>query len=115
MDVSSPQFSFSLCSEAFYIIGLHPASNRKARQFSHPALVFNPHAQFELLRHGMKYEPMKLAVRKRDTSYSGSVNPMLQDFGTQSEVSQYSGRIYDKGWSCPLKINHGLHERYSAT
>jgi len=44
---SSAHFSFSLKEEAFYIIGLHPASSRKARQFSYPALIFNPHSQFD--------------------------------------------------------------------
>ncbi len=105
-DPSDSNFSFSLKEEAFYIIGLHPCSSRKARQFFYPTLVFNPHAQFEALRKTDKYEPIKKAIRKRDTKYSGSVNPMLQDFGQSSEALQYSGRHYNKEWQCPLKINH---------
>jgi FPC/CPF motif-containing protein YcgG len=49
---------------------------------------------------------MKNTVRKRDIAFSGSVNPMLQDFGESSEVYQYSGRKYDDSWQCPLKITH---------
>ena len=105
-DTSSAEFSFSIKEEAFYIIGLHPASSRQARQFKYPALVFNPHAQFEKLRATTKYEVMKNTVRKRDIALSGSVNPMLQDFGESSEVYQYSGRKYDESWKCPLKITH---------
>ena len=75
-------------------------------QFKYPALVFNPHAQFEKLRSTAKYEVMKNTVRKRDIALSGSVNPMLQDFGESSEVYQYSGRKYDADWQCPLKITH---------
>lgn len=105
-DPSSSSFSFSIKEEAFYIIGLHPASSRQARQFKYPALVFNPHAQFEQLRSTTKYEVMKNTVRKRDIALSGSVNPMLQDFGESSEVFQYSGRKYDETWQCPLKITH---------
>jgi len=105
-DPSSAQFSFSLKEEALYIIGLHPASSRTARQFKYPTLVFNPHAQFEQLRERKKYPQMKAAIRKRDVIYSGSVNPMLEDFGKSSEVFQYSGRQYDETWQCPLKINH---------
>ena len=33
-DPSSAKFSFSIKEEAFYIIGLHAASSRQARQFS---------------------------------------------------------------------------------
>jgi uncharacterized protein len=105
-DPSSPDFSFSLKEEAFFIIGLHPASSRVSRRFKYPVLAFNPHAQFQLLREGDHYESMKAVVRKRDITYSGSVNPMLDDFGNSSEAAQYSGRQYDSNWLCPLKINH---------
>lgn len=103
----SSHFSFSLGEEAFFIVGLHPTSSRLARQFKYPALVFNPHAQFEKLRESEQYEHMKKVIRERDVVYSGSVNPMLEDFGKSSEVYQYSGRKYDTEWRCPLKINHG--------
>jgi uncharacterized protein len=94
-DPTSRDFSFSIKEEAFYIIGLHPKSSRAARKFDHPTMVFNPHQQFEVLR-------------KLDTAYSGSVNPMLQDFGNSPEVFQYSGRKLDQSWQCPLKINNYL-------
>lgn len=105
-DVSSPDFSFSIKAEAFYVIGLHNNSSRKARQFKYPALVFNPHEQFEKLRASNKYIPMKEAVRKRDIKLSGSINPMLADFGESSEVFQYSGRQYDNNWKCPFVAKH---------
>ncbi len=114
-DPKQSNFSFSLGGEAFYIIGLHSGSSRLTRQFQYPTLVFNPHAQFEQLRQTQKYDNMKAAIRKRDVAYSGSVNPMLQDFGTGSEVFQYSGRQYDAGWECPLKINHAGVTNYSAS
>lgn len=104
-DPNSKGFSFSIKEEAFYIIGLHPASNREARRFKYPTLVFNPHQQFVDLKSSNRYDKMKKIVRQRDTIYSGSVNPMLQDFGQSSEVFQYSGRKYDEFWQCPLKIN----------
>ncbi len=102
-DTSSAKFSFSIKEEAFYIIGLNPVSSRLARRFRYPTLVFNPHQQFEELRATAKYDMMKNVVRKRDVAYSGSINPMLQDFGESSEVYQYSGRKYDDTWQCPLK------------
>ena len=105
-DPSSPLFSYSLQQEAFFIIGLHPNSSRPSRRFNYPTLVFNPHAQFEDLRKSDSYDKLKNIVRKRDALSSGSVNPMLEDFGNSSEVFQYSGRYYDSDWKCPLKIQH---------
>ena len=113
-DPASAKFSFSIKEEAFYVIGLHPASSRHARQFKYPALVFNPHAQFEQLRASTKFEAMKNTVRKRDLAFSGSVNPMLHDFGESSEVYQYSGRKYDDTWQCPLKITHAKTQHNSS-
>lgn len=110
---NSPNFSFSIKEEAFYLIGLHPASNREARQFKYPAIVFNPHAQFEQLRGNGKYENIKNAVRKRDIALSGSINPMLVDFGEASEAAQYTGQQKGTDWQCPLKINHA-NEHHSA-
>jgi FPC/CPF motif-containing protein YcgG len=106
-DPGSEKYSFSLKAEAFFIIGIHPASNRNARKFSYPALVFNPHAEFEKLRQTNRYEQMKKVVRKRDQVFSGSVNPMLKDFGEASEVYQYSGIQYGTDWKCPLTKDHG--------
>jgi FPC/CPF motif-containing protein YcgG len=110
-DPSSVNFSFSLKEEAFFIIGLHAASSRPARHFKYPTLTFNPHAQFETLKEDGRYEMIKAVIRKRDIAFSGSVNPMLNDFGKSSEACQYSGRNYDNHWQCPLnnkhaKINH---------
>lgn len=106
-DPASPDFSFSLKKEAFFVIGLHPASSRQARRFTYPTLVFNPHEQFDILRLENHYESMKATVRKRDIQLSGSINPMLDDFGSSSEARQYSGRAYDNNWQCPLHNSHG--------
>ena len=104
-DPSSPDFSFSLMEEAFFIIGLHPQNSRPARRFTYPALIFNPHAQFEEMKKSMRYEKMRSIVRKRDMAFSGSVNPMLKDFGEASEIYQYSGRQYSDPAQCPLHFN----------
>ncbi|HEV8082738.1 MAG TPA: guanitoxin biosynthesis heme-dependent pre-guanitoxin N-hydroxylase GntA [Chitinophagaceae bacterium] len=103
-DPSSPDFSFSLKEEAFYVIGISPASSRNARHFKYPALVFNAHAQFEQLRSLNRYEKMKNIVRKKEMEFSGSINPMLEDFGKSSEVHQYSGMQHDSSWKCPLNF-----------
>jgi len=102
----SEKFSFSIKEEAFFIIGMHPGSSRLARRFKNPAIVFNPHAQFEKIKSENKYEKIKAIVRKRDEKISGSINPMLADFGERSESFQYSGKSYDPGWQCPLNTAH---------
>ncbi|MEP6673896.1 MAG: guanitoxin biosynthesis heme-dependent pre-guanitoxin N-hydroxylase GntA [Ferruginibacter sp.] len=103
-DPLSADYSFSLMEEAFFIVGMHPQSSRPARRFKYPALVFNPHAQFQELKNNNRYEKLKTIVRRRDLAFSGSVNPMLTDFGTASEIFQYSGRNYDLAEKCPFNF-----------
>jgi uncharacterized protein len=88
-------FSFSIKSEAFFLLLLHPKSPRKARRFALPSIVFNPHQQFEDLRAKGNFERVRSTIRARDERYQGTVNPMLMDFGSEvSEVFQYSGLDY---------------------
>jgi FPC/CPF motif-containing protein YcgG len=109
-DAAASDFGFSIKSEALYVVGLHPASSRKARHFTYPAIIFNPHQQFEWLRSLGKYDTMKRAVRRRDLDYAGSVNPMLADFGVSSEAIQYSGKQYGDNWQCPFVSKHQRHD-----
>ncbi len=95
-------FSFSLLGKAFYIVGLHPNSSRKARQSPAPALVFNFHHQFEKLREMGAYTRIRNRIRKRDKKLQGSINPVLADFGNASEALQYSGRNVSEQWKCPF-------------
>ena len=95
-------FSFSALGHAFYIIGLHPNSSRKARQAPYPAMVFNLHSQFEQLREAGTYKQVRETIRQRDIEFEGSINPMLDDFGDRSEARQYSGRKVDESWKCPF-------------
>ncbi|TGD78763.1 guanitoxin biosynthesis heme-dependent pre-guanitoxin N-hydroxylase GntA [Hymenobacter wooponensis] len=113
-DTSSPDFSFSLKEEAFFVIGLHPGSSRPARQFAYPTMVFNPHAQFEQIRNNGRYNSIRDTIRTRDVAYSGSINPMLQDYGDASEAYQYSGKAYDETWKCPFSSQHGSINHHSA-
>ncbi|MGJ8550156.1 guanitoxin biosynthesis heme-dependent pre-guanitoxin N-hydroxylase GntA [Winogradskyella wichelsiae] len=97
-----PNFSFSLKGSAFYIVGLHPQSSRKARQSPYPTIVFNLHSQFEQLRAMGTYKKVKKRIRKRDKKLQGHINPVLKDFGKESETKQYSGRAVDSTWKCPF-------------
>lgn len=104
----SPEFSYSLKQESFFIIGMHPGSSRVARRFQYPAFTFNPHQQFEKMRETGKYITMKKAVRKKDILLAGNINPMLRDHGTLSEVWQYSGRNHGTVGECPFKPRHKI-------
>lgn len=102
-DPDDPRFSFSFAGCALFIVGLNPHSSRLARRFRWPALVFNPHAQFERLRRDGHYDRMRTLIRDRDVALQGDVNPNLADFGEQSEARQYSGRdTTDDEWTCPF-------------
>lgn len=101
-DPEDDNFSFSVAGKAFYIVGLHPNSSRKARRAPYPALVFNLHDQFEQLRDKDSYTNVRDKIRRRDKKFQGSVNPMLEDFGEKSEARQYSGRKVEDDWKCPF-------------
>lgn len=101
-DPSDPHFSFSLGGHALYVIGMHANSSRAARRFPWPVMVFNPHDQFERLRDDGKWKRMQESIRQRDLGLQGSINPMLSDFGEQSEARQYSGRAVEEEWRAPF-------------
>jgi FPC/CPF motif-containing protein YcgG len=106
-DPDNPRFSFSIGGHACYVIGLHRDSSRLARRFPWPAMVFNPHAQFEKLRSDGKWKRMQETIRARDVALQGSVNPMLSDFGKASEARQYSGRQVEKEWHPEFRAGGG--------
>jgi uncharacterized protein len=97
-------FSFSVGGVAYFVVGLHPGASRAARRFCRPALVFNPHLQFERLRADGRYLRMQSIIREREIARHGSINPMLSDFGSGREAAQYSGRQVEQGWTCPLRV-----------
>lgn len=101
-DPRDPHFCYSFAGHAFYVIGMHANSSRLARRFTWPTLVFNLHEQFERLRSEEKWQHMQETIRAREIDFEGSVNPMLSDFGQQSEARQYSGRAVEDNWEAPF-------------
>jgi uncharacterized protein len=95
-------FSLSFGGAAFFVVGLNPNSSRPARRFGKPALVFNPHDQFEQLRSEGRYEKLRESIMQRDEALAGSRNPMLARHGEASEARQYSGRAVGADWRCPF-------------
>lgn len=104
-DPNDPDFSFSVKGKAFYIIGMFPESSRIARQSPYCTVVFNLHWQFEKLREMGKYTMVRDRIRMRDKELQGFINPVLKDFGTDSETKQYSGREVESNWKCPFHNN----------
>lgn len=98
----SPEFSFSLGGRAFYIVGLHPESSRMARQAPYTTLVFNLHHQFEKLREIGTFHSVRDTIRKNDEALQGNINPVLKDYGADTESKQYSGRNVEANWKCPF-------------
>ena len=92
------------------MVGLHPQASRPARRFPRPAMIFNLHDQFEILRAQGKYETMREKILMRDEALAGSRNPMLARHGEMSEARQYSGRVVEEGWRCPFHYAGGASE-----
>jgi FPC/CPF motif-containing protein YcgG len=106
-DPASTNFSYSLGSKAFFIIGLHPNAARRSRKFHRPAIVFNLHAQFEHLREHGKFEVFRDHIREKDAAFCGDKNASLANHGDESEARQYSGRKVEANWQCPFhKVNN---------
>jgi FPC/CPF motif-containing protein YcgG len=102
-DPDDARFSFSFGGCALFVIGMHPNSSRVARRFDWPALVFNPHAQFERLRRAGRFASLRDRIRARDVALQGTLNPNVADFGDGSAASQYSGRdATQEPWRCPF-------------
>lgn len=97
-----PDFSFSVGSRAFFLIGMHPRASRIARRTPMPTIVFNLHEQFVELRANGKFDGVRDTVQTRDEQLQGTVNPMSSDFGARSEAAQYSGRAVGTEWACPF-------------
>ncbi|WP_405198434.1 guanitoxin biosynthesis heme-dependent pre-guanitoxin N-hydroxylase GntA [Christiangramia sp. LLG6405-1] len=101
-DPEHDNFSFSIAGRSFYIVGMHPNSSRQARRSPYPSIAFNLHVQFEKLREMGAYEKVRDKIRARDKELQGSMNPMLEDFGSSSEAKQYSGKATEDDWVCPF-------------
>ena len=107
-DPTDAHFGFSFAQTAMFIVGLHPNSSREARRFPWPTLVFNPHAQFEILKQEGRWERLQQVIRQREEQLQGSLNPNLADYGTATEARQYSGRAVEPNWQAPFtRINSG--------
>jgi uncharacterized protein len=102
-DPADPQFSFSFAGTAFFIVGMHPNASRQSRRFFMPALAFNSHDQFQKARQTGDFDRIVTAVRKRELTLQGSLNPELREFGTSSEARQYAGRATEDDWKCPFR------------
>jgi FPC/CPF motif-containing protein YcgG len=102
-DPNDPRFAFSFAGAGFFIVGLHPGSARVSRRLPWPALIFNPHAQFERLRGAGKYGRMQAVIRDRERALQGHINPSLAEFGAASAARQYSGRVTEPDWTPPFQ------------
>jgi len=101
-DPDSLDFSFSVAARAFFVVGLHPRSQRRARRAPFPCLVFNFHDQFEAMRASGRFDKLQAAIRQRDIALQGSINPILARYGEGSEAVQYSGNAKAARTRCPF-------------
>ena len=102
-DPDDPWFSFSVGGTAYYVVGLRPLASRRSRRFQHPSIVFNFHTQFAQLKSEGRLESFRRAIRARDVTLQGSINPTLLH-GSGYQAHQYSGRAVEADWHCPLRV-----------
>ncbi len=99
-DPADKNFCFCFAGDAYFIVGMHPKSSRRARRFPFPSMIFNLFEQFETLGDG--YEPMVKTNRQRDRLFQGDVNPMVKRWADRWESIQFSGRENPPDWECPF-------------
>lgn len=104
-DPADPHFAFSVAGRAYFVVGLHPHASRIARRMPRPTLVFNVHEQFEQLRSSERFSRMRDTIRRRDVQVQGDLNPMVADYGNDSEARQYSGRAVSSAWEPPGDVD----------
>ena len=95
--------SFNFFERSFFVAGLSPHSQRKARNFKYPTLVFNALNQFDLMYN--EYDTIKKIICKRESNFDGNHNPMIDLMPYFGEAIAFSGRqILDstQTWICPL-------------
>jgi uncharacterized protein len=102
-DPGDPHFAFSVGGRAYFVVGLHAAASRWTRRFAWPTLVFNPHSQFDRLREQGLFTRFRDQIRTRDRELQHVLNPMLSNFGEESEARQYAGRRVEDDWRCPFR------------
>lgn len=102
-DPTATNFAMSIGGAGFFIVGLHPGASRIARRAPMAIIAFNPHTQFRALKSAGTYARLRCAVRRREISIQGDINPMLADHGRVSEAQQYSGRAVGPDWACPFQ------------
>ncbi|UOF01789.1 YqcI/YcgG family protein [Bdellovibrio reynosensis] len=98
-------FCFSLDGSAFFVVGMHPQSSRRARRLPYNALIFNLYSQFQVLREKGVFDSMVKSIRHRDMQFQGSVNPMVEQYDNKWEAIQYSGKMNPPDWKCPFSRN----------
>jgi FPC/CPF motif-containing protein YcgG len=101
-----PNFAFSIGGRAFFIVGLHPNSSRKARQFITPAITFNSSDQFTNLRRLKIMTDMRQVIRNADLHQNGSINPNLIPNDNNSSAFEFSGKLIQPSWTPDFKSLH---------
>jgi FPC/CPF motif-containing protein YcgG len=103
-DPNEPNFGFHVAGHAFFIVGVHPGASRASRRFVRPAIAFNSLMQFMLL--GDKFFSMQDAIRKRESTNNGSVNPSFTTYEYQMPSRHFAGRMTEEDWKCPFSSRH---------
>jgi FPC/CPF motif-containing protein YcgG len=103
-DPAEPNFGFHAAGHSFFLVGMHPGASRDSRRFVTPAIAFNSLMQFMLLED--KFFTMQDAIRKREATNNGSVNPSFTEYEYAMPSRHFSGRFTEEDWKCPYVSKH---------
>jgi uncharacterized protein len=92
-DINSPQFGFSFAGTAFFVIGMSPVAERKARLFNYDAVIWNLHSTFSKLRSDGHFRLIRDCIRSRLSAQGDEPLSGLYDHGEASAALQYSGIV----------------------
>ena len=103
-DPGAPEFSFSIGAHAFFVVGLSPGSERWARRFPWPVLVFNDHAQFQRLREQNRFERFEALAQEMGTRAWKRII-VLADRAVKKRKRKLAAAVFEAA------LSPGMHER----
>ncbi len=85
-NIHSPDFAFSIGTEAHFVSFFYPFASSETRQSDVTMVLFNTHAIFQTLRQRGAFDKLKMIIRNRIPV----LHPNLGDHGDVNEFTQYA-------------------------
>lgn len=102
-DPNDSKFAFSFGGKAFFVTGMAPVIPRISRRFIVPAMVFNAHENFAMLKEQGIFQKIKPKIRAGDMMLEQNGHYVNGGVGEGAEAAQYCGNpIGRTEFKCPF-------------